>query len=144
MKPHFFFLFCCSLFLFGCTSQPPPVSEPVFEDTPAQPHVYEMRLVSESLPSSVGSGKIPYYKFRPHELRVSPGQQIAFTTTPELTDIIRVIQIRKSFGQSVYKEVMKAPLDAEHTIQYTFTEEGVYKMLCLRHSCSGEIVVATE
>jgi len=130
--------------LIGCSAKKAPEApeEPkvvVEEDAPTS---FTLTLVTMSNKPLLGEGRIEQSKFVPDALEIQKGDILRVENRDVNYETVQIIQVKKDYKQSKFRTLLKEDLAKGEVIEYSFSEEGLYKVKCLFSGCISTVAVA--
>ncbi len=138
------FLALIAVVLVGCSGskqEPAPQSKSLSDEESTGPEVYTMTLVRELSQPLLGSGTVARGKLVPESLVLEKGDTIKIENNDLNYETIQIIQVKKDYKQSKFRTLLRKELTKGESVEYTFEEEGSYKVKCLFSGCVSSVGV---
>ena len=78
----------------------------------------------------------------PDALGIQKGDTLRIENRDVNYETVQIIQVKKDYKQSKFRTLLKEDLAKGEVIEYSFSEEGLYKVKCLFSGCISTIAVA--
>lgn len=130
--------------LIGCSAKKAPEKqeEPKVVVDENIPKSFTLTLTSVSNKPLLGEGRVEQSKFVPDALGIQKGDTLRIENRDIDYETVEIIQVKKDYKQSKFRTLLKEDVAKGEVIEYSFNEEGLYKVRCLFSGCVSTIAVA--